>query len=177
MPTLDAFFSHQVLDATSLKEIKNECPCGIYNFNAYVGTVPESPIDALDDWIALLSIATRFVFDRVRELALAEVARQVLDPVRRIALAEAYSVPQWLPPAFMDLIKRAEPLGEPEAESLGMRSVVRVARAREEGRERAAPPEQRTRFVVQQRAPQRRVGERDRAPARADVCDAHEGRV
>ena len=38
-----------VLDATSLKEIKNECPCGIYNFNAYVGTVPESPIDALDD--------------------------------------------------------------------------------------------------------------------------------
>lgn len=29
-----------VISATSLREIKNECPCGIYNFNAYVGTVP-----------------------------------------------------------------------------------------------------------------------------------------
>ncbi|TRM56732.1 glycoside hydrolase family 71 protein [Schizophyllum amplum] len=37
-----------VLRATSLKEIKNECSCGIYNFNAYVGTVPEGPSDVLD---------------------------------------------------------------------------------------------------------------------------------
>ena len=32
----------------SLKQIVNECPCGIYNFNAYVGTVPEQPADQLD---------------------------------------------------------------------------------------------------------------------------------
>ncbi|TRM66488.1 glycoside hydrolase family 71 protein [Schizophyllum amplum] len=37
----------QVLQATSLKEIKNECPCGMYNFNAYVGTVPEGAADVL----------------------------------------------------------------------------------------------------------------------------------
>ncbi|KAI5824978.1 glycoside hydrolase family 71 protein [Schizophyllum commune Tattone D] len=36
------------LHAVSLKQIVNECPCGIYNFNAYVGTVPEQPADQLD---------------------------------------------------------------------------------------------------------------------------------
>lgn len=33
--------------AQSLKDITAICPCGIYNFNAYVGTVPESAPDRL----------------------------------------------------------------------------------------------------------------------------------
>ncbi|KAJ7495501.1 putative alpha-1,3-glucanase/mutanase [Mycena latifolia] len=37
----------QVMSATSLKLIQNVCPCGLYNFNAYVGTVPASAPDAL----------------------------------------------------------------------------------------------------------------------------------
>lgn len=37
----------EVISATSLKEIKDECVCGIYNFNSYVGTVPEGPSDPL----------------------------------------------------------------------------------------------------------------------------------
>lgn len=36
-----------VLSAISLKDISDTCPCGIYNFNAYVGTVPEASPDAL----------------------------------------------------------------------------------------------------------------------------------
>jgi hypothetical protein len=37
----------QVMAATSLKLIQDVCPCGLYNFNAYVGTVPASAPDAL----------------------------------------------------------------------------------------------------------------------------------
>ncbi|KAK1216621.1 hypothetical protein PQX77_020741 [Marasmius sp. AFHP31] len=37
----------EVMSATSLKVIQDTCPCGIYNFNAYVGTVPEGPRDDL----------------------------------------------------------------------------------------------------------------------------------
>jgi hypothetical protein len=38
-----------VMSDTSLKDIVDECICGIYNFNAYVGVVPrESTIDQLD---------------------------------------------------------------------------------------------------------------------------------
>jgi len=36
-----------VLSAVSLKDISNVCPCGLYNFNAYVGTVPDAPPDPL----------------------------------------------------------------------------------------------------------------------------------
>jgi len=36
-----------VLEATSLRDISGDCPCGIYNFNAYVGTVPTGDSDAL----------------------------------------------------------------------------------------------------------------------------------
>ncbi|GLB39928.1 putative glycoside hydrolase family 71 protein [Lyophyllum shimeji] len=36
-----------VLSGTSLKAIQNTCPCGLYNFNSYVGTVPAGFNDAL----------------------------------------------------------------------------------------------------------------------------------
>ncbi|OQD86970.1 hypothetical protein PENANT_c006G02233 [Penicillium antarcticum] len=44
------------LSGTSLRDIKDECPCGIYNFNAYVGTLPaDAEMDRLaPDGMALL---------------------------------------------------------------------------------------------------------------------------
>lgn len=36
-----------VLSGDSLKEIASDCVCGIYNFNAYVGTLPTGPSDPL----------------------------------------------------------------------------------------------------------------------------------
>lgn len=36
-----------VYDSTSLMDISNVCPCGLYNFNAYVGTVPAGFNDPL----------------------------------------------------------------------------------------------------------------------------------
>ncbi|KAJ9138338.1 Carbohydrate-binding module family 24 protein [Pleurostoma richardsiae] len=36
-----------VLSGTSLKDISSECICGIYNFNAYVGTLPDGESDPL----------------------------------------------------------------------------------------------------------------------------------
>ncbi|KAG6366930.1 hypothetical protein INS49_001111 [Diaporthe citri] len=40
--------SKQVLSGTSRKDITETCPCGLYNFNAYVGTLPEGKSDPLD---------------------------------------------------------------------------------------------------------------------------------
>ncbi len=60
----------------------------------------------------------------------------MLAPVQKITLANRYNVPHWLPPAFLELCKRPEPLEDLEAEALGLRSVVRIARAREIARDR-----------------------------------------
>ncbi|CAL1710181.1 unnamed protein product [Somion occarium] len=91
---------------------------------------------SLDDWIALLSISTRYVFDRIREMAIQEISTKVLDPIKKIILANKYDIPQWLPPAFVDLCKRPESLSESEAETLGLKTIVRVARARESVRDK-----------------------------------------
>lgn len=40
--------SKQVLSGTSRKDIIDSCPCGLYNFNAYVGTLPEGKSEPLD---------------------------------------------------------------------------------------------------------------------------------
>lgn len=93
-------------------------------------------LDTLADWVALLSIATRYVIDRVRERAVAEVAARLDDPLEQVRLAHAHSVPHWLPLAYAALVRRPEPLDDAEAGALGLRTAVRIARARELARER-----------------------------------------
>ncbi|KAJ4286461.1 hypothetical protein N0V90_013161 [Kalmusia sp. IMI 367209] len=52
-----------VMSATSLKDVSNVCPCGLYNFNAYVGTLTcagggeADPLDA--DGIYSLTISLK----------------------------------------------------------------------------------------------------------------------
>ncbi|KAL7792562.1 carbohydrate-binding module family 24 protein [Trichoderma ceciliae] len=46
-----------VLSGTSLMDITNVCPCGIYNFNVFVGTLPAGPSDPLSG-DALTSLTT-----------------------------------------------------------------------------------------------------------------------
>ena len=88
-------------------------------------------IETIEDWVALLSISTRYVFDQIRDRAIAEVSKRMLDPVKKIMLANKYNIPQWLPPAFLDLCKRPEPISDTEADILGLRTLVRLAKARE----------------------------------------------
>jgi hypothetical protein len=40
--------SKQVFSGTSRRDITDTCPCGLYNFNAYVGTLPEGKSEPLD---------------------------------------------------------------------------------------------------------------------------------
>ncbi|KAJ7115612.1 glycosyl hydrolase family 71-domain-containing protein [Mycena crocata] len=52
-----------VLAANSLRDVTNVCPCGLYNFNAYTGSVPENFIDrmgpdGLNSLVAGLHVAT-----------------------------------------------------------------------------------------------------------------------
>ncbi|KAJ5834512.1 Glycoside hydrolase family 71 [Penicillium robsamsonii] len=52
-----AFRTVQALSGTSLRDVVDTCACGIYNFNAYVGTLPaESSVDRLQpDGLTMLS--------------------------------------------------------------------------------------------------------------------------
>lgn len=94
----------------------------------------DEPARNLDSWVALLSISSRYLFDKIRDRAIREIAGHTpqLNPVERLSLALKHDIPQWIKPACVDLCVRPESLTEGEAEELGLCTVVRLARAREE---------------------------------------------
>ena len=116
------------------------------------------PQTELQRQIDLLSISTRFDFDRVREAAITCIRyglsrRQVgpwgewsgdgdsqwlagVSPVDRICLAEKYDISEWLCPSYEDLCQRVAPLEVHEAERIGIRTATLIARAREAVREK-----------------------------------------
>ncbi|KAF9009134.1 hypothetical protein BDZ89DRAFT_1048041 [Hymenopellis radicata] len=58
-----------VLSDTSLKQIKAECPCGLYNFNSYVGTVPAGASDPLgSDGLSRLTTGLKVACDAAPSL-------------------------------------------------------------------------------------------------------------
>ncbi|KAJ7243590.1 hypothetical protein B0H12DRAFT_1022919 [Mycena haematopus] len=92
------------------------------------------------EWISLLSISTRFDFQRLRECAIAALEnrsigptfwRGEIDPIEQIVLAEKHDIPHWLRIAYVKICERSDPLEEWEAEKIGARKTALLARARE----------------------------------------------
>ncbi|EED86019.1 predicted protein [Postia placenta Mad-698-R] len=85
------------------------------------------------DWIALLSIASRYMLDGIRSRAIRELELQhsSIVPVERIVLAVKHDIPQWLKPAYSELCLRDRALSSHEAGSLGLPTAIRLAEARE----------------------------------------------
>lgn len=94
---------------------------------------PQASGEFFQQWVDLLSIASRFDFTKVRECAITTMETRIppLDPVGKICLAEQHDIPQWLAPAFESLCQRVNPLEVHEAERIGVRYTALLARARE----------------------------------------------
>lgn len=90
-------------------------------------------IPSLDQWVALLSISTRFEMSKVRNRAISEITllRGDIDPVDQIVLAQKYGVPEWLSDAYIALCEREQPLAAYEARKLEGDIPYMVAEARE----------------------------------------------
>jgi hypothetical protein len=91
---------------------------------------------AFREWLALLSIATRFGMDKIRRGVIFQIESQPfeMDPIEKILLAKLHGIDGWLAPAYADLCLRAEPLQGWEAEKLGLAVTVMLAQAREKFR-------------------------------------------
>ncbi|KAJ7878119.1 hypothetical protein B0H14DRAFT_2342110 [Mycena olivaceomarginata] len=99
---------------------------------------------AMQEWIDLLAISTRFDFQRIREDAIDAIEhsrwppisplgwrKQTIDPIDQIVLAEKNDIRHWLPIAYALICERGNSLEEWEAEKLGARKTALLARARE----------------------------------------------
>ena len=88
----------------------------------------------LNDWIAILSISSRFIFDRIRERAIKEIATHPdqINPFELIGLAIKHDVQQWLKPAYEKAVTRTDLISHAEALKVPSPIVVMLMRSREQ---------------------------------------------
>jgi len=88
----------------------------------------------LNDWMAILSISTRFIFDKVRERAIKEIATHLdqMDPFELIELTIKHDVHQWLKPACVKIVTRTDLISHAEALKVPSPIAVMLMRSREQ---------------------------------------------
>ncbi|KAH9996245.1 hypothetical protein BJV77DRAFT_960655 [Russula vinacea] len=91
-------------------------------------------VPSLTDWIALLSISTRLIFDKVRARAIKEITARLdqVDPFELIGLAVKYDVEEWLKPAYRRIVTRNNLITHQEALKVPFSMAVMLMRAREQ---------------------------------------------
>lgn len=87
---------------------------------------------SVDDWHAILRLASNWGFPEVKALAVRELEGKPMSLVDRIVLYQAYNVDsEILIPLYVKLCSRDEPLNKIESQKLGVETVVLVFHARE----------------------------------------------
>ncbi|KAJ7133736.1 hypothetical protein C8R43DRAFT_894956, partial [Mycena crocata] len=82
-----------------------------------------------EEWTSVLSLATRWDFTSLRELALQHLF-SMASAVERIALGRRYDIVGWLIPAYTEVCERTEPLSLAEGRLLGIDDTVCIGQVR-----------------------------------------------
>lgn len=86
-----------------------------------------------EEWVSVLKLSTMWDFRETRKLAIRELSKKgMMDLTMKVMLAREYKVSNWLIEGYEALIKREETISDAEAEQLGLLTVVRLFRIREE---------------------------------------------
>jgi hypothetical protein len=88
---------------------------------------------SLTDWIAMLSISTRLIFEKVRERAIKEITARLdeIEAFELIGLAIKYDVEKWLKPAYRRIVTRGNLITHQEALKVPFPMAVMLMRSRE----------------------------------------------
>jgi hypothetical protein len=89
---------------------------------------------SLTDWIAMLSISTRLIFEKVRERAIKEITKRLdeIEPFELIGLAVKYDVEKWLKPAYRRIVTRSNLITHQDALKVPFPMAVMLMRSREQ---------------------------------------------
>jgi len=119
------------LPATPTEEIEN-----LLRF-FYFG-MHDDYVATLADWVAMLSISTRLIFEKVRERAIREItARQArVDAFELLRLAIKFDVEQWLKPTYRRIVTRDGPITHAESVKVPVHMAIMLTRCREQYRKR-----------------------------------------
>lgn len=107
-------------------------------------------MSSLEDWSAVLRLATMWSCKDIRTLAIEQLS-QLAPPIDKLVLSRAHDVIEWRVPSYVALCLRPQTLTESEAERLAVRDIVRITAAREAIRDGrvAATQDALTHYVLQ----------------------------
>ncbi|KAF7325306.1 BTB domain-containing protein [Mycena venus] len=86
-------------------------------------------IASTEEWTSVLSLASRWEFTSLRELAMQHLFL-ITSAVERIALGRRYDIPSWLGPAYAEVCERKEPLNLAEGRLLGLEDAICIGQVR-----------------------------------------------
>ncbi|KAL1712977.1 hypothetical protein EV715DRAFT_212649 [Schizophyllum commune] len=87
-------------------------------------------IHTVDEWTSVLRLASKWFVTSLRDVAVREIETLRPTPIATILIAREFGLGEaWLVPAFVALCKSLEPLGFEDAERLGLRTAIEIARA------------------------------------------------
>ncbi|KAL1679064.1 hypothetical protein EV122DRAFT_277666 [Schizophyllum commune] len=97
----------------------------------YPSDIGERDIETVDEWTSVLRLATKWGVPRLRALAIREIEPKA-TPIEKVVIAREFDLGKdWLLPSFTAICTSSKPLDYDEAERLGLRTVVDIARIRE----------------------------------------------
>ncbi|KAJ7350784.1 hypothetical protein DFH08DRAFT_741953 [Mycena albidolilacea] len=82
-----------------------------------------------EEWTSVLSLASRWEFISLRELAMQHLF-VITSAVERIALGRLYDIPGWLVPAYTEVCERKDPLTLAEGRLLGLEDAICIGQVR-----------------------------------------------
>ncbi|KAI5830534.1 hypothetical protein K523DRAFT_21065 [Schizophyllum commune Tattone D] len=89
-------------------------------------------IHIVDEWTSVLRLASKWSVISLRDVAIREIETLRPTPIDTVVIAREFGLGEaWLVPAFVALCKSMEPLGFEDAEALGFRSAIEIARIKE----------------------------------------------
>ena len=89
---------------------------------------------SMTDWIAMLSISTRLIFEKVRKRAIKEITARLdeIEPFELIGLAVKYDVEKWLKPAYRRIVTRSSLITQQAPLKVPFPMAVMLMRSREQ---------------------------------------------
>ncbi|KAG2015309.1 hypothetical protein CC2G_008592 [Coprinopsis cinerea AmutBmut pab1-1] len=98
----------------------------------YPPTFREADLLSKEEWAAVLKLADMWQMKPIKALAVEHLVQDLSeDPVTRVVLGKKHHVPEWIIPAYKQLIKREEPISPKDLEGLGVEIALKICAMRE----------------------------------------------
>ncbi|KAF7296048.1 hypothetical protein MKEN_01419900 [Mycena kentingensis (nom. inval.)] len=98
-----------------------------------IASVPQTPVLSPEEWLSVLSLASKWLFVHPRKLAIDQLSAYAAscDPVQRVLLGRKHDVSAWIRSGYSELAHRKTSISTQEASQLGLETALTIFRLRE----------------------------------------------